>query len=506
MKLISFFNAKIALSVCVFVVLSLSGFWKTDSFIEPVRVEESRPNVLFIAIDDLRPELGAYGNKIIQTPNLDTLANEGLLFNNHFVQVPTCGASRYSLMTGLRPREIKHLSNDIFEKEVAGQPEKDRPESFIHQLRRSGYYTVGMGKLSHSADGLIYGYEEQPSTKRELPYSWDEYLFNSGKWSTGWNAFFGYEDGENRQSMKRQVKPYEAGDVGDEGYPDGLTTKLAISKLKELNDIDEPFFLGVGFFKPHLPFNAPKKYWSLYDREKIPIAQDSFIPKNVSKASLHNSGELNGYKLTDEIASLDYPLNDEYSRKLIHGYYAATSYIDAQIGLIVQQIESLGLSDNTIIVIWGDHGWHLGNDRVWGKHTLFETSLRSVLIIKIPFKSKGKTNEIIETVDIYPTILELCKVENNNEVDGKSFAKLFEDKNAETENHLAYSYFKQGISMREERYRLTVYYRGQEPTIELYDHILDPLETENVAAKYPEIVERLMPLLEKGNTGLYTLN
>ncbi|OWW23565.1 sulfatase [Zobellia sp. OII3] len=506
MKLISFFNTKIALSVCVFVVLSLSGFWETDSFIEPVLIEESRPNVLFIAIDDLRPELGAYGNKIIQTPNLDALANEGLLFNNHFVQVPTCGASRYSLMTGLRPRAIKHLSNDVFEKDVADQPEKDRPESFIHQLRRKGYYTVGMGKLSHSADGLVYGYEEQPSSKRELPYSWDEYLFDSGKWNTGWNAFFGYEDGENRQSMKKQVKPYEAGNVEDEGYPDGLTAKLAIDKLKELKGIDAPFFLGVGFFKPHLPFNAPKKYWDLYDREKIPIAPDSLIPKRISKTSLHNSGEFNGYQLTDEIASLDHPLSDDYSRKLIHAYYAAVSYVDAQVGRLVNQVEALGLSNNTIIVIWGDHGWHLGNDRVWGKHTLFETALRSPLIIKVPAKNTGKINTIIETVDIYPTLLELCKADNNIEIDGKSFAELFEDKNAITENDVAYSYFKKGMSMREKRFRITKYCRDEKPIIELYDHKVDPLETENVALKKPEVVKTLMPLLEKGNTGLYTLN
>ena len=207
-----------------------------------LRAQTQKPNILFIAIDDLRPELGCYGNDIIHSPNIDKLASQGIVFNNHFVQVPTCGASRYSLLTGMRPSKKAHLSNKAIELEVSGQPEQNRPESFIHQLKRSGYYTVGMGKISHSADGLLYGYEEPVSKKKELPYSWDELLFDSGKWKTGWNSFFGYANGENRQSLKKQVKPYEAGDVDDEGYVDGLTANLAVNKLEELKNKDQPFF------------------------------------------------------------------------------------------------------------------------------------------------------------------------------------------------------------------------------------------------------------------------
>lgn len=466
--------------------------------------EDRKPNVVFIAVDDLRPELGCYGNNIVKTPNIDKLAANGTTFTNHYVQVPTCGASRYSLITGIRPHSQKQLSNDAFVTGTANEPEGERPESFIHQLRRNGYRTVGIGKISHSPDGLVYGYEEQPSHKMELPYSWDEFLFDSGKWGTGWNAFFGYASGENRQSMNGQVKPYEAGEVGDEGYPDGLTAKLAVSKLRELKNRNEPFFLGVGFFKPHLPFNSPKKYWDLYDRDDMPLAPNPFIPKNVNKVSLHNSGEFNGYKLTDEVPSLSNRLSDGYSRKLIQAYYAAISYTDAQIGKILDEIAALGLDENTIVVIWGDHGWHLGNDLVWGKHTLSDIALKSPLIIKVPgTKAIGrKVKSVVETVDIYPTLLELCGVDVPYPIDGQSFALNF-DKSGSAQQDVAYSYFKNGISMRTKHYRLTKYLRKAEPVIELYDHKKDPWETQNIAKENPELVQKLMPLLEEGNTGLY---
>ncbi|MBJ2175521.1 sulfatase [Aureibaculum sp. A20] len=462
------------------------------------------PNVVFIAVDDLRPELGCYDNAIIKSPNIDNLASEGLVFTNHFVQVPTCGASRYSLMTGLRPKKTSHLLNNAFESEMGHKLDTIQPESFVHQFKKNGYYTVGIGKMSHSADGLVYGYEEAPSAIKEMPNSWNEFLFNSGKWKTGWNAFFAYANGENRQSLKRQVKPYESGDVDDNGYPDGLTAELAIAKLKELKNKNNPFFLGVGFFKPHLPFNAPKKYWDLYDRSDMPLAPNPFIPKNVNKNSLQKSGEFNGYQLTDEKAGLTKPLSDAYSKKLTHAYYAAVSYVDAQIGKIITEIKALGLDENTIVVIWGDHGWHLGNDLVWGKHTLFDVALRSALIIKVPgTMSQGKkVNTVVESVDIYPTLMELCGISADYPLDGKSLVNTISNPDT-IQNSVAYSYFNNGISMRTNQYRLTKYWRTEEPTLELYDHDKDPWETKNIAKENPEIVRLLLPLLAKGNTGLY---
>lgn len=481
--------------------IAISAFVLTITSCEK---KDQSPNVLFISVDDLRPELGCYGNKILKTPVLDKLADDGALFTNHFVQVPTCGPSRQSLLTGLRPINRAQLSNDVTAKELANKPEGALPETFIHQLRRNGYYTVGIGKISHSADGLVYGYTEKPSNKRELPHSWDEFAFDSGKWGTGWNAFFGYANGENRQSMEKQVKPYEAGNVGDDGYPDGLTAQLAIKKLRELKGNPKPFFLGVGFFKPHLPFNAPAKYWDFYERDSIPLSPNPLIPENVNRRSLHNSGELNNYRLTDELANLNRPVSDAYARKLKHAYYASISYIDHQIGKVLLELRSLGLDQNTIVVVWGDHGWHLGDQQMWGKHALFDKALNSALIIKLPKEqTKGDViKSIVETIDIYPTILELCNVDLPYSIDGESFTNLLYDPKTQKKG-TAYSYFKNGISLRTDRYRLTRYYRKEEPKVELYDHVNDPLETVNIASNKTELVSELMPLLEKGNTGLY---
>lgn len=467
--------------------------------IDNPKYSEKLPNVLLICMDDLRPELGCYGNTIIKSPNIDKLASEGVTFINHFVQVPTCGASRYSMLTGNRPDDKILLGNSIEYKTTS-----DRPETFIHHLKNNGYYTVGMGKISHSADGLVYGYTDPVSDKKELPLSFDEFVFDAGKWKTGWNAFFAYANGENRQSMKRQVKPYEGADVADEGYPDGLTANLAISKLKELKNNDKPFFLGVGFFKPHLPFNAPKKYWDMYNREDIPLSSTPYIPENVNTASLHNSGEFNGYQLTDETASLQKPLSDDYARKVKHAYYASISYVDAQVGKVLDELKRLGLEDNTIVILWGDHGWHLGDQLTWGKHTLFEKALKSALIIRNPkAKEKGfRAEGIVESIDLYPTILELCGLEGQEQIEGRSLVQQLESPSA-SGKEAAYGYFKKGITMRTEKFRLTKYFREETPTIEIYDLFNDPEESRNIAKDYAEIVEELMPLWEKGNTGLY---
>jgi len=353
-------------------------------------------------------------------------------------------------------------------------------------------------------DGLLYGYTDPVGTEWELPDSWDEMLFDAGKWDTGWNAFFGYADGSNRQGKNKQVKPYEAADVPDTGYPDGLTTELALQKLQELSDKDQPFFLGVGFFKPHLPFNAPQQYWDLYDRAEIPLTNSPDIPANVHPSSLQNNGEFNNYQLGDEPATLEQPVSDEYARKLKHGYYASISYIDAQVGKVLNELARLGLDDNTVVVVWGDHGWHLGDDRIWGKHTNFEYALNSVFMIKTPNNSQGKQHdEIVSTVDIYPTLMEMCGTEASHSLDGNSLVSLLSNPDSANWRNTAYSYFRQGITVRTDRYRLTKYFREEQPTLELYDHQADPYENENVAAQSPDLVESLLPIWEEGNTGVF---
>lgn len=469
-------------------------------------INHRRPNILFILVDDLRPELGCYGKSYAKTPNIDRLASRGVVFQNHYVSVPTCGASRAALLTGRLPRTKEDLSNDVLELRMLHhtiQPALES-ESFIEQFRKNGYKTVGIGKVSHSADGYIYKYLDPQSTIRELPNSWDELIFNPGIWKTGWNAFFGYADGTNRNTLHGEVKPYEAADVADEGYPDGLTASLAVQKIHELALQDKPFFMGVGFFKPHLPFNAPKKYWDLYDPSQIPSAPYTKIPEGIHPASLQGSGEFNSYKKGEEKASLEQSVSVPYASKLRHGYMASVSYVDAQIGKVLDALKKEGLEKNTIIVLWGDHGWHLGDDRVWGKHTLSEWSLRSPLIISLPGQDKSiLRTEAVSTLDIYPSLMAISGLPTPDNLDGRSLEKLLQAKsNIQWVQH-AWSFYNQGLTMRTKRYRVTQYWRKAMPNIELYDHRSDPYETLNIAARKPNLTKRLLKELEDGNKGLF---
>lgn len=464
-----------------------------------------KPNVLFICVDDLRPDLGCYGEKYVSSPNIDRLAENGVVFTNQFVAVPTCGASRFSMLTGMLPRTKGHLSNNAIRTFLSDQAEVTAPETFIHHLRRNGYYTVGVGKISHYADGLVYGYTEPVTSKLELPHSWDEMVFNPGKWGTGWNAFFGYADGTNRQGRSNQVPPFENAVVGDEGYPDGLTAELAVGKLKELSKKDKPFFLGVGFFKPHLPFNAPAEYTEPYRDSNIPLTPSPDIPQGINRASLHASSEFNRYKLGEEIASLDSPVSDAYQLSVRKAYLAAISYVDAQVGKVLDALEEEGLADNTIVVLWGDHGWHLGDHRVWGKHTLFERSLKSVLIMRVPGRSDDgkRIDRIVNSVDIYPTLVELCGVEMNFQVDGNSLTPLLDRPRTSSWKDQAWGFYNSGITLRTPRYRIARYFRNEEPVVELYDHKNDPWENRNVAPENPRVVRKLLPLLDARASGMY---
>ncbi len=435
---------------------------------------------------------------------MDRLAAQGRLFRHHYVTVPTCGPSRYAILTGRYPRTTGQIKNSVFEELTADQPPQDQPESMMEAFRRQGYYTVGIGKISHAPDGFVYGYRDSVSTIRELPNSWDEFHFNPGKWGNGWNAFFGYADGENRQSMNNQVKPYEAGQVDDNGYPDGLTADLAVAKLAKLKERSDPFFLAVGFFKPHLPFNAPQKYWDLYEEDELPLSPCPDMPANTHRASFHNSGEFDNYEQGDEKTDLDHPVSDAYARKLRHGYFAAVSYVDTQVGKVLKALEESGLDNNTVVVLWGDHGWHLGDQRIWGKHTLSEYALRSALIIKTPqMDQPGQmTDAIVESTDIYPTLLDITGHEIPDYLEGQSLRPILEDPTAVVDQ-ISYSYFRRGITMRNDRYRITKYFREEEPTVELYDYRSDPHETQNVAANHPDLVDSLLITWKRGDTGLY---
>ena len=459
-----------------------------------------KPNILFICIDDLRRDLGCYGANV-KSPNLDQLASEGSLFFNHYVQVPTSGASRASMLTGRLPRTNGDLNNSACESRITRRKDKTGPESLFHHLRNNGYYTVGIGKVSHSADGYIYGYTSPKSNRREMPESWDELLYDYGKWNSGWDAFFGYSNGTNRQGQKYQVKPYECAPCDDEGLQDGLTARIAVDKLKTLAKSEEPFCMVVGFYKPHLPFNSPKKYWDLYDEKEIGISPMPEIPENIyPNISLHSSGEFCGYRLGEEKPSLQNRVSDEYAKKVRHAYYACISYTDAQVGKVLQALKESGKMENTIIVVWGDHGWHLGDFRVWGKHTLYESALNSTFMMKVPGGKKGvKNTRIVSSVDIYPTLMDLCGVEAPEGLDGKSFKKLLTNPKDKKWEEAAYSSFGAGTSVRVPGYRLTRYRHKGKWLDVLFKYKNRRYETENIAEKYPKIVKQLLPIWEKGN-------
>ncbi|MCA9075699.1 MAG: sulfatase [Planctomycetaceae bacterium] len=458
----------------------------------------SRPNVLFIAIDDLRPQLGCYGHEYMYTPRLDRLASQGRLFHRHYVQVPTCGASRCALLTGRYPRTPADISNMAVRSRMAGREESPDPESFAHLFRRSGYHTVCLGKISHYVDGRIYNYDKSGDGSLEMPHSWDDVGLPYGKWKDGWSSFFGYADGSGR--TRGVSPPIESADVDDEGYPDGLIANAAIEKLRSLRD--QQFLLCVGFFKPHLPFCAPQKYFDLYDPLALPLSPNPDPPVDVDPRSLHRSSELFG----NYGREVDDPFTDiEYHRRLRHAYFACVSYVDTQVGKVLDELDRLGLMENTIVVVWGDHGWHLGDQSIWGKHTTFERALRSTLIVRTPHMSSPgtSTSAIVETVDLYPTLTDLCGIDPPAGLDGQSLVPVLNDPDRSV-GSIAFGFWENGSrTLRTDRYRLVhLPADGTAPeAFELYDHDVDPLETRNIAAAHPDVVAelatRLAPL-DKG--------
>jgi len=449
---------------------------------------DHRPNVLFIAVDDLRPQLKAYGADGMITPNMDRLAAEGRLFNRHYVQCPTCGASRYSMMTSRRPRSSAATSNGAFGSLFQNTNDPQNPNSLPQAFRFAGYKTVGLGKLSHQPDG----------GSSEMPGAWDEAYMTSGIWGSPNNAFFAYADGVTRErgvSLRTEIGVAADGTTSleDSDYPDGLMADEAIRRLREFKTNGETFFFGLGFFKPHLPFSAPKKYWDLYDRDAITVPPQT-VPSGVNTSlTLSGNGEFIGnYGGTNTI--------DEAEAKLsIHGYYACVSFVDAQIGKVLDELDALGLSEETIVVLWGDHGWHLGEHTAWGKHTTLEESLRSTLIVRTPYQARRgvATDCFAESIDLYPTLCELCDVPAPDSVEGQSFVPALLDPAARPKDFALGLWRKSstdGYSIRTDRYRLVRW--GNNPAsptqIDLFDYQTDPDGKQNAAASLPDVVSDLL--------------
>ena len=463
--------------------------------------QKTQSNILFIAVDDLRPWVNYYGASWMKTPNMDRLASTSRVFNRHYVQVATCGASRHALLTGLRPRLATDYGNGPFrtnKEEIAAR----ETESFPHLFKQNGYRTVAIGKISHS----------NVSSLLELPRSWSDVATLERRWGDRHNFVNAYAQVERPAGApepRNKGYAFESVPLDDKAYPDGWIAEHAVQALNELKD--EPFFLAVGFMKPHLPFNAPTKYWDLYDPEGIPEIDYKDIPSGIVQGmSLNSSFELLGQYDVPEGGLQD----EAYIKKLRHGYCAAVSYADAQVGKILDELDRLNLSDNTIVVLWGDHGWHLGELDSWGKHTAFEYGLRSPLIVRVPgMNAPGTiTDALTESVDIYPTLVELCGLPDPKGLEGDSLVNVLIDPESDQQKeafgyHRPWKYvdnpYKNGPwakTMRTDRYRLTRWTTGIESgelvQYELYDHHTDPGEQDNIAEHTPALVDTLSKRLD----------
>ena len=452
---------------CILSLLVVSCF-ACDS--EP----EKPDNVLFIVVDDLRPELNCYGRTLIHSPHMDRLASGGVLFRNAYCNVPVCGASRASFLTGLRPTRDRFLTYFTY-------AEKDAPEAIpIPQyFKDHGYTTISNGKIFHNQDDHAQAWDinRRPNAAgRPMDYYLPESLSAD-------------PDGRG--------KPYESAEAHDTVYNDGKIAEFAIRDLRALSQSGKPFFMAVGFWKPHLPFNAPKKYWDLYEG-KVRLPDNNYIPENAPPVSIHNSGELRRY---DGIPA-EGPVSDSVARKLIHGYYACVSYVDAQIGKVLQELKNLGLDENTHVILIGDHGYNLQEHTLWCKHSNYQTSLRSPMIVKSPGAKAGSiSHQYVEFLDIFPTLTDLAGLPPLDHLQGRSLAGELADPSEEPAGY-AVSKFTTGITLSTPGFAYTEWIDGdslQTKAEMLYDHRLDHEENRNVSADpaYVAIRDSLKQVLHR---------
>lgn len=435
---------------------------------------QTRPNVLFIAVDDLRPELGCYGVEDIITPNLDRLAAEGLLFNRAYCQVPICMPSRASTLSGYRPESIGN----------AGQVLNAVPpgSATLPQLfRNHGYRTVATGKVYHA------NYDDPAGWVKRYTDTFTEPEPAGGSQYGADGFVSGYQHQENplllvknyfQSFADKGISPlppsFEISETDDEVHPDAIIAQRAIEELQRAKKTGEPFFLAAGFYRPHLPFVAPKKYWDLYDRSTLSL------PANIEPVQdgikRYNWEE---FRLYSDIPD-EGPMSEAKAREMIHGYYASVSFVDAQIGKVLDELKRLGLDRNTIVVLWGDNGFSLSEHGLWGKNTNYETSARVAMMISAPGMPKGdRTQALVELVDIYPTLAELCALPLPGHLEGTSFVPVMRQP-ARAWKTAAFSHLLNGSrTIRTDQFRLIVHPEGQ---LELYDHRTGPAEDKNLAA------------------------
>lgn len=460
------------------------------------RAAEQVPNVLFIAIDDLRTELGCYGVKDARSPNLDALAAQGMLFTNHFVQVPTCGASRYALLTGRSPQASGVTrSNAGFYRGDSALSQQQTPgaQTMPELFRRSGYATSLIGKISHTADGLVYEYDGSGDGRPEMPHAWESMVTPLGSWRRGWGIFFAYEGGRSREDGGGHLDLMEFTAENDSDLPDGQMADAAVAELGRLKQDGRPFFMGLGFFKPHLPFVAPKQDWQAMQEVDV---QPPAHPQKPDSAYWHKSGEFYKYRAPYRKS---HPLATQDAITARRAYLACVRYADRQVGKVLKALDDNGLAENTIVVVWGDHGWFLGETALWAKHAPLERALRSTLIVRVPGMAKGEvTDALVETIDLYPTLVDYCQPQFNKTewpLDGRSLLPLLKG-DVESVRDYSRSYWSDAISVRTASHRLSATRRaedgGKYSNIELYDIRETPDPVEDLSDSEPDLVERLL--------------
>jgi arylsulfatase A-like enzyme len=471
------------------------------------------PNILFIAVDDLKPAIGSYDDPMAITPNLDRIGNAGTTFMLNYCQQAVCAPSRASLLTGRYPDQLQ-----VWDLQTLIREKSPGIITLPQYFRMSGYTTAATGKIfdPRSLEGSWGGPHDS------LSWSW-EYI-SSGELDTyheglGRPEYFyaGTEarerigilheearakginsPGDIREYVQREYFPaVECADLPFDAYVDGAIAKHGIRLMDSLSGNGRPFFLAVGFNRPHLPFTAPKKYWDLYDRNDFSLADFRHPAKESPPVAYHNSGELrNGYTGIPK----EGPLPDSLQLELIHGYYAAITFIDDMIGMLMTRLDELGLTDNTILVVWGDHGWHLGDHGMWCKHSNFEQATRSPLIMSYPrqLTKGGKHYGPTEFTDVAPTLCDLAGIPVPEYFEGRSLKSLLDDPEQEFRLSALSQYPRQGLeimgySIRTERYRYTQWIDRTTHKIlshELYDYEVDPLETVSLANR-PEYADQL---------------
>ena len=444
-----------------------------------VKKKSSKPNVLFIAVDDLRPEIGAYGAKHVKSPNIDHLSTEGLTFTRAYCNVPVCGASRASLLTGIKPTKNRFVNYFTY-------AQKDAPGavSLPQHFKNNGYYTVSNGKIFHNQDDILESWSEEPWRPSPRNGNWRNFITERNL-----KIADSIDDG--------RAWPYEWVEAHDSAYFDGLIAQKTIRDLKKLKELNTPFFLAAGFLKPHLPFNAPQKYWDLYPTESISLPENYYRPENAPDAAIHNFGELRNYYGVPK----EGPVSDEMARTLIQGYYACVSYTDAQIGKLLNTLDELELRENTIVILWGDHGWQLGEHTLWCKHSNFDVAMKVPMIISAPnFEGGLKTNALVEYIDIFPSLCELAGLELPVQLHGRSFVPLMDNPNQDFKD-LIYARFINGESIKTDKYLYTEWYNKENEFYGrmLYDHQTDPNENVNIS-EFPEneaLVDSLSKILHK---------